>query len=353
MSIDEVRSLVAERQRYNDWLTALDVRRAETASHVFDRVHGDYVARRDAVMAQLGDHVGALSTHGSELDSRLGAIEAELATLEDERVEAMLRTAVGEYDDSRWETVRQDVEAKLAALGDQRSGLLSEIDEIRSLLASAGSELTVTVVEIRTENLIADETEDVLGGVAVDVPGEVLAESAPVASEPFTDIDIAFGETSDVLSDVHAVTDLPDRVSAPEPTADQGASDFDDALAMFAEAPGTPDPTFTRSLEGIEVERDGYGASSTSASSVPQAIAATVAPGTAVPVDAGEAFDDLAFLRSVIDPTPASSSPGVPSGAAGASTSEPLKTLRCTECGTMNLPTEWYCERCGGELAAF
>jgi uncharacterized OB-fold protein len=34
-------------------------------------------------------------------------------------------------------------------------------------------------------------------------------------------------------------------------------------------------------------------------------------------------------------------------------TNEPLKTLRCTECGTMNLPTEWYCERCGGELAAF
>lgn len=28
------------------------------------------------------------------------------------------------------------------------------------------------------------------------------------------------------------------------------------------------------------------------------------------------------------------------------------KTLRCQECGAMNFPTEWYCERCGGELAA-
>ncbi len=28
-----------------------------------------------------------------------------------------------------------------------------------------------------------------------------------------------------------------------------------------------------------------------------------------------------------------------------------IKTLRCQECGTMNYPTEWYCERCGGELA--
>ena len=28
------------------------------------------------------------------------------------------------------------------------------------------------------------------------------------------------------------------------------------------------------------------------------------------------------------------------------------KSLRCLACGTMNIPTEWYCERCGGELAA-
>ena len=28
------------------------------------------------------------------------------------------------------------------------------------------------------------------------------------------------------------------------------------------------------------------------------------------------------------------------------------KTLRCRQCGTMNLPTEWYCEQCGAELAA-
>src|SRR6267143_3293621 len=28
------------------------------------------------------------------------------------------------------------------------------------------------------------------------------------------------------------------------------------------------------------------------------------------------------------------------------------KTLRCRECGTMNVATEWYCEKCGAELAA-
>jgi len=33
-------------------------------------------------------------------------------------------------------------------------------------------------------------------------------------------------------------------------------------------------------------------------------------------------------------------------------TSQAIKTLKCQECGTLNYPTEWYCERCGGELAA-
>lgn len=36
--------------------------------------------------------------------------------------------------------------------------------------------------------------------------------------------------------------------------------------------------------------------------------------------------------------------------AAGAPTA--TKTLKCGECGTLNRPTEWYCERCGAELAA-
>jgi len=27
-------------------------------------------------------------------------------------------------------------------------------------------------------------------------------------------------------------------------------------------------------------------------------------------------------------------------------------TLICGECGAPNLPTEWYCEKCGAELSA-
>jgi len=93
-------------------------------------------------------------------------------------------------------------------------------------------------------------------------------------------------------------------------------------------------------VEDIAEEDIAYDASSIASPSSPNASAEPAASAPSVPVNADETFDDLAFLRSVNDPTAAPSN-------------DPLKTLRCTECGTMNLPTEWYCERCGGELAAF
>jgi len=91
--------------------------------------------------------------------------------------------------------------------------------------------------------------------------------------------------------------------------------------------------------------------------------------------------DELAFLKSVTDddkgPSPkrasgsqyqpselvsnsrsgsSSTPPAIaspaPAPSAPDSGTEPVKTLKCQECGTMNYPTEWYCERCGGELAA-
>ena len=52
----------------------------------------------------------------------------------------------------------------------------------------------------------------------------------------------------------------------------------------------------------------------------------------------------------VAEPVAAAAAPAPAKAAASASGS--VKTLKCGECGTLNRPTEWYCERCGAELAA-
>ena len=87
--------------------------------------------------------------------------------------------------------------------------------------------------------------------------------------------------------------------------------------------------------------------------------------------------DEMAFLKSVSDDEPSriasrrTNNPETPSGTTtttapressapsataaggggGKAASGVAKTLKCGECGTLNRPTEWYCERCGAELA--
>ena len=75
--------------------------------------------------------------------------------------------------------------------------------------------------------------------------------------------------------------------------------------------------------------------------------------------------DELAFLKSVTedDRTPsarrASGAQYQPDEVLDGTPLAPIdenapveKTLKCKECGTMNVATEWYCEKCGAELAA-
>jgi hypothetical protein len=98
-------------------------------------------------------------------------------------------------------------------------------------------------------------------------------------------------------------------------------------------------------------------------------------PSRPEPEPASAPVDELAFLKSVADDEPSGAQrPSSPAMTAPTATSAPprapepavqttvpsvskagggvAKTLKCGECGTLNRPTEWYCERCGAELAA-
>jgi hypothetical protein len=94
-------------------------------------------------------------------------------------------------------------------------------------------------------------------------------------------------------------------------------------------------------------------------------------PSRAQPAPVAAPGDELEFLKSVSDEEPSlgaarrqsnpsmaapaaspSPEPTAPAAtSAGKAASGVAKTLKCGECGTLNRPTEWYCERCGAELA--
>lgn len=319
VSIDEVRALVAERQRYDDWLGALEAKRAETPVRVYERVQADYRTRRDDVTGKLQEHVEMLTTLQAQLEERLGVVDADLAELEDARAEAMLRTAVGEFDSERWEQVRRDVESGIAEQTAARTTLVGELDEVRTLLTNARAEpvapeqasavdATGDVVDVR-ELIDVDEPLDV---PAVESAHESAAQDAVQAADEAAD---PVSEWEAVMT-VSATSDINDDV-LPIDTTSQDATRMPTAEATANETDAATD-----NRQSVAV----------------------------VPPAADDSFDDLAFLRSVVDADPASAGTGSRNAA---SVADQQKTLRCTDCGTMNLPTEWYCERCGGELAAF
>jgi cell division septum initiation protein DivIVA len=375
VTIAEIRTLVGERQRYDEWLAALEARRAETPVRVFERVHGDYMARRDGVIANLHEHVGTLESLEQDLNSRLHNLETQLAEREDERAEAMLRTAVGEFDAERWESTRHEVEASLAQLGQEREVLLAEAEDTRALLASARHR----------------PAKPELAPAPEPAPVKAIAEAAPAESAPLAEAAAevtaasVFADADADIEAAFAVNDAPTYeaghpatheypgVASESPSASPLAAvehdidgDVDAAVNALDAAPGNG---VAESLDNIDVFGDpnaklrGNSPDSASRNGDARAREGRSARGSEAPAGGttngttngtttrNDAFDDLAFLRSVTESGNGAAASN-PTGRQGAQADQ-AKTLRCTECGTMNFPTEWYCERCGGELAAF
>ena len=96
----------------------------------------------------------------------------------------------------------------------------------------------------------------------------------------------------------------------------------------------------------------------------PKASPGAPPPAPPAPPKRKTPIDELAFLKSVTEDEKNAPSPRRASGeryqvdqevtpdAPVDADAEVEKTLKCRDCGTMNLATEWYCENCGGELAA-
>jgi hypothetical protein len=138
--------------------------------------------------------------------------------------------------------------------------------------------------------------------------------------------------------------------------ADEEIGRLDDVMELISgSAKAPPEPE-----EDEEPERP---------SSMPEAPSKKEAQPRAGTGKQTDAFDELAFLRSVTEdeshgPSVGRASGGMRAledpvkakepgdGGADARSGKSTKSLKCRECGAMNLPTEWYCERCGAELAA-
>ena len=294
-AMSALHQLLDERQRYQAWLTTLESRRNSTPPHVYDRVQKDYAARLDGVMQNLAHRAEQLGGTIQAMTIELSTLRNHEADRTDERHEAELRAMVGEFTPEEWDRRRSEADSELERIAAERHSLEAELEELQRIVALTGS---------------INAAPDFIDGMQSSAPSSVELTNAG-SSIPGVHESDRGGE------------------SAAAPSIEQFASERNPPMAeqnMRAEAPRDALPVPDTAGLGDSV------------------VSATTMGGNPAGADYGLANGVIGgdALTSVRAPA-----------ALGDSRRETDKTLKCPECGTMNYATEWYCERCGGELSAF
>ena len=365
-SAQAVAALFAERQRFESWLATLEAKRAVTPAHIYTRVHADYTARLQRVNEQLGRHRAALQGMEAQYTDRLTSLDIDEAKNRDEMAEAELRSNVGELGDEEHREILERTALALERITAERLKVNAELTNLRAMLGDQGE---IGVLEIGASELTVTPTPP---AVPAAVPPPAKRGSKPVAAPAEKD---AWGlAPEDPLA-------LPPRASGPVPAHETApASPFDDLefLRSMVDARATGDHPAVGNGRATPREAPKVAPEPAPApapepkpepkpakrSSVEQPAAAEPAPepaAAAPKVETMSAEDVVSASAKIANPSVSQeletltksrkSETAVPSSLRDVPP-EQVKTLKCQECGTLNYPTEWYCERCGAELAA-
>jgi len=388
-SAQAVAALFAERQRFEAWLATLDAKRAVTPAHIYTRVHADYTARLQRVNEQLSRHRAAMREMESAITDRLTSLDIDEAKNRDEMAEAELRSNVGELSDEDHREILERTALALERVTAERLRVGQELANLRAMLGDDGE---IGVLEIGASEVTVTATPPAVPPVAAPpkrgskaqpaAPGERdawgLAPNDPLAvpprasglmpvteippASPFDDLEFLKSMVDSRASGDHgavgngssapksaasaapppaesaAVKDAPARTSAPTKRASKDApaepAEKEPAHEPAPVATATPSPVSTPATQiPIEPTAPPMPATAGAGATMTKLVDASVSQEL-TPV--GKPRDSKEQLPSYLRDVPP----------------EQVKTLKCQECGTLNYPTEWYCERCGAELAA-
>ena len=321
-AFDTVIALLEERRKYDQWLTALQNRRDSTPPGVFSRVHADYTRRLAQVTDQIRSHSEELEEQAARLSTRLGELGIRETERLEQRAEAELRAHVGELSPDAWESTAKQADTEIAGIAAEQAVVAADLHRVTELLAAASNTPAPPIAGVESPAKGVEAT--------TEPPVLVLADEPPTARSGTRST--GFDELAFLKSVVS-----PNRLGASGQRKDAAAARAAPKPGAGARAPGASDSVeqATRPARGgrSSVERGAVRDDETKP-----------AGGLKTAPNDQRRGADRSFAANVSGNQPIMLRP---SGAI-----EQPKTLKCAECGAMNYPTEWYCERCGAELAA-
>lgn len=325
-----VEAILTERDALHGWLTRLDGTGDKTPEAVRARVRVDYERRLEAVTGRLTGHIDTITARLSADRTEQNDLSSRAQVSRDALAEAELRHAVGEYDTARFEQERSrhagDLETfdlSLAAVAER----VTKLEAVQALVTRTPGTVEPTpeptpvasvepdVVEVRARE---PETEPAEGKTAFEtVAAEIgdddsfLAVFEPEEEDEPQDAPFNSSGTRGGLS----FTPTGEFEAPRSPIVPPGSPPL--GMPERDQKPRFVRPSPTRGSELTEADERQRGTRSQVAS-----------------LDVGTVE---------LQPDPVLPEPAVDTGP---------RTLRCGECGAMNRPLEWYCEKCGAELTA-
>lgn len=248
-----------------------------------------------------------------------------------------------------YDRVHADYTARLQRVTEELGGQRAALQELEGTLLQRLTALDIGEAQHRDEVAEA-ELRAAVGELTSEQHEEVTARTTAALAAIVTERETIAPQ----LSHVRAVLAVGAEVR-PAPEDDAAAPSA--APAPSGDAGGFDELNFLRSL--VESRLDG--ASPTAPGAVHVAAESAGERGAAAAASRQEASGSVATEQQPrAGAAPAAA--GTDAGRSGVAEEMPpylkdvqpeqVKTLKCQECGTLNYPTEWYCERCGAELAA-
>jgi hypothetical protein len=349
---------------------------------VFERVQADYRARLERVNEQIASHRHAIDDERGKLRARCSELRTGETTRRDERAELELRAHVGELTGADAEGAFGEVDHAIGILVEERKGLEVRIAELSELLGEKGIAPPEPTAGPGSEAQATEAAAAVDAAVAKEASREATAPAAEVLVAVAQAVEPAPAPTAPAAPASAAPTAAPPVTAtnggAPAQQesgarARGGRASFDE-LAFLSSVVGKNDPNANATKK--EAAAAPAAAAPIVGPSVAPAIAPAIAPKPEAPLverrsteplikaPAGIVQEENAATESLLaglenakmapghHPLAANVASNTPIVLRPSTTLEQAKTLKCNECGGLNYPTEWYCERCGAELAA-
>ncbi len=354
-----VEALLAERDALHNWLTKLDDSGTATPASVRDRVRADYQGRLDGVASKLAAHGDTLAKKLADDRAEHDGLAVRMAAAREALAEVELRHSVGEYDGKRFESERashvgdlESYEVSITAVAER----IARLEDVQEMVrraptpiaddtqsaegdpAPVDAEVDATPVERGEDEAIVsiaeleEETADRTDGDLV--PPDALETETLLAMFGAGAVSVGHDEASEpVAAADDADADEPADADADDGDGGNGAKDEPEvagfgplSFTRSGEVPAAPPPIGMPGADQaprfVRPAKDrGSELTETPSRKRGQAIRVEHDPAPIIPETSGES-----------EATP--------------------RTLRCGECGAMNRPLEWYCEKCGAELSA-